>query len=95
MSQPFTSSSSNVFADLGFDHEEAALLAVKSRLLSALADHVETYATQMAAAEALGVAQPRVSEIVKGRLSRFSTDLLVKLCYRAGLQVTADVTTAT
>ena len=91
MIDPVTRSTGNVFADLGFDDEEAALLSVKSTLLSGLAEHVRTFGNQHEAAEALGIAQPRVSEIVNGRLSKFSTDLLVKLCHRAGLRVTAEV----
>lgn len=85
-----TRSSGNVFADLGFDDEEASLLAVKARLLSALAGYVTGFDTQAAAAEALGVSQPRVSEIANGRLSKFTTDLLIKLCHRAGVEVTVD-----
>lgn len=85
-----TRSSGNVFADLGFDEEEASLLAVKSRLLSALARYIAEFDTQAAAAEALGVSQPRISEIANGRLSKFTTDLLIKLCYRAGLPVTVE-----
>lgn len=89
MSGP-TRSSGNVFTDLGRDPEEAALLLVKTRLLSALAAYVVAFDTQAAAAEALGVAQPRVSEIANGRLSKFSADLLIKLCYRAGLPITVE-----
>ena len=85
-----TPSTGNVFADLGFDDEEASLLAVKSRLLSALASYVGEFDTQAEAADALGVSQPRVSEIVNGRLSKFTTDLLIKLCHRAGVEVSVD-----
>ena len=85
-----TRSSGNVFEDLGRSPEEAALLVVKARLLSALADYVASFDTQANAAEALGVAQPRVSEIANGRLSKFSSDLLIKLCHRAGLPVTVE-----
>lgn len=95
MSGP-TRSSGNVFADLGRDPEDAALLLVKTRLLSALGAYVAAFSTQTEAAQALGVAQSRVSEIANGRLSKFSADLLIKLCHRAGLSVTveAEQTTA-
>ncbi|MDT0631662.1 helix-turn-helix transcriptional regulator [Rubrivirga sp. S365] len=85
-----TPSSGNVFADLGFDDEEASLLAVKSRLLSALASYTAEFDTQSEAAAALGVSQPRVSEITNGRLSKFTADLLIKLCHRAGVEVRVD-----
>ena len=87
MPAPVTPSSGNVFADLGFDPEEAELLRFKSRLLSALASYVAEFDTQAEAAEALGVSRPRVSEIKNGHLDKFSTDLLLGYCHRAGLRV--------
>jgi predicted XRE-type DNA-binding protein len=82
-----TRSTGNVFEDLGFESEEAALLRVKSRLLSSLASFVAEFDTQADAAAALGVSRPRVSEIKNGHLDKFSTDNLIGLCYRAGLRV--------
>jgi predicted XRE-type DNA-binding protein len=87
MSDSYQVSSGNVFEDLGFDAEEAALLRVKSQLLAMLTEFVGRFETQREAAEALGVKQPRVSEIATGKLSAFSTDLLIRLCERAGLEV--------
>ena len=82
-----TRSSGNVFADLGFDPEQAELLRSKSRLLSALASYAGEFGTQADAAETLDVSRTRVSEIKNGHLDKFSTDLLLTLCYRAGLRV--------
>ncbi len=76
-----------MFADLGFDTEEAALLQFKSRLLSALASYASEFDTQAEAAEALGVARPRISEIKNGHLDKFTTDLLLVYCHRAGLRI--------
>lgn len=87
MPAQFQRSSGNLFEDIGFDPEEAALLKVKSQLLAALTSYVDQYATQAEAAEALGVRQPRISEISTGKLSAFSTDLLIKLCERARIEV--------
>ena len=81
------SSSGNVFTDLGFDTEQAALLRFKSRLLSALALYIREFSTQAEAAEALGVSRPRISEIKNGHLDKFTTDLLLAYCYRAGLRI--------
>jgi predicted XRE-type DNA-binding protein len=86
MSAPVTSSG-NVFADLGYDSEEAALLRFKSRLLSALAAFVSEFRTQADAAESLGVSRPRISEIKNGHLDKFTTDLLIAYCHRAGLRI--------
>jgi predicted XRE-type DNA-binding protein len=80
-------SSGNVFTDLGYDSEEAALLRFKSRLLSALAAFVSEFRTQADAAEALGVSRPRISEIKNGHLDKFTTDLLLAYCHRAGLRI--------
>lgn len=80
-------SSGNVFADLGYDSEEAALLQFKSRLLSALVAFVSGFDTQADAAAALGVSRPRISEIKNGHLDKFTTDLLLAYCHRAGLRI--------
>ena len=86
MPSPVTSSG-NVFLDLGYDEEEAALLQFKSRLLSALASYAAEFDTQADAAETLDVSRTRVSEIKNGHLDKFSTDLLLTLCHRAGLRI--------
>jgi predicted XRE-type DNA-binding protein len=80
-------SSGNVFADLGYDPEEAELLRFKSRLLSALASYVSEFGTQAEAAKALNASRPRISEIKNGHLDKFSTDLLLAYCHRAGLRL--------
>ena len=89
MSTSFVRSSGDVFRDLGFDAEEAALLEVKSTYLHALARYVDRFPTQAAAAAALGVAPARISEIARGKLSLFSTDKLIRYASRAGIE--ADV----
>ena len=93
MPAAFQTSSGNVFTDLGFDAEEAALLRVKSRLLGALSEFVRGFETQRDAAAALSVKQPRISEIANGKLSAFSADLLIRLCERAGIEVTVAAET--
>jgi predicted XRE-type DNA-binding protein len=47
--------------------------------------------TQAQAAEALGVTQPRVSNLMRGKINAFSLDLLVKMAAAAGLRVTMRV----
>ena len=87
MPDSYQTSSGNIYADLGFDDEEAALLRIKSGLLSALTAFVNRFETQREAVEALGVKQPWISDISTGKLSAFSTDLLIRLCERAGIEV--------
>jgi len=87
MPDSYQTSSGNIYADLGFDDKEAALLRIKSGLLSALTAFVNRFETQREAVEALGVKQPWISDISTGKLSAFSTDLLIRLCERAGIEV--------
>jgi len=86
-----TRSSGNVFTDLGFAPEEAENL----RLRAALMMEVERFIareglTQARAAERLGVSQPRISDLVRGKIDRFSIDTLVNMLARAGIRVTID-----
>lgn len=77
----------NVFESLDFDQETAALLKVKSYFLDALIEYVERFDTQAEAAEALGISQPQVSYILNGKLSAFTSDWLIRICGRLGLEV--------
>jgi predicted XRE-type DNA-binding protein len=81
-------SSGNVFCDLGFSPSEAARLAVRSRLMLALREHIRRKGwTQAEAARVMGVTQPRISNLVQGRIDRFSVDCLIGLLQACGLQV--------
>lgn len=78
----------NVFADLGFPPEEAALLAMRARLMNELRSLIEARGwTQVAAARELGISQSRVSDLVRGKWQLFSLDMLVTLAARAGRRV--------
>lgn len=80
--------SGNVFADLGFAPEEAALLAMRAALMNDLhALIAERGWTQVAAAHELGTSQSRVSDLVRGKWQLFSLDMLVTLAGRAGRRV--------
>ena len=84
----FQRGSGNVFADLGFSPEEAANLRLRSQLLTALRKYIERSGmTQAESARRFRVTQPRISDLVRGKLSRFSLDTLVKLAEDAGLDV--------
>jgi len=82
-------SSGNVFTDLGFPKEEAAHLLIRADLMSQLKELIEERGlTQKDAAEALGVTQPRISDLVRGRIDLFSIDTLVEMLTRMGVAVT-------
>lgn len=83
-----TRSSGNVFSDLGFDDAEAENLKLRSRLMQQLETQIRAKGlTQAEAAELLGTQQSRVSELMRGKIDRFSIDTLVSLSVKAGCHV--------
>jgi predicted XRE-type DNA-binding protein len=81
-----TESSGNVFADLGYaDPEEALAKAELARRISQII--TKRHLTQAQAAEILGVDQPKVSNLMRGKLSGFSTDRLFKFLNALGRDV--------
>jgi predicted XRE-type DNA-binding protein len=81
-------SSGNVFRDLGFGPQEAENLRVRSELMIQLRKLIQRRRlTQAGAAKLFGVTQPRVSDLVRGRIHLFSIDMLVKMLAQAGVQV--------
>ena len=88
-----TRSTGNVFEDVGFPREEAAHLLIRTDLMLQVSQIIEKRGlTQRAAAAALGVTQPRVSDLVRGRLELFSIDTLVGMLSRLGVSVTVKTT---
>ena len=75
----------SVFYDL-FPPEKAAEMEMRAQLLIGLEQWLERgRMTQAKAAKVLGVTQARVSDLKRGKIDRFSMDLLVRLAARAGL----------
>lgn len=88
-------SSGNVFKDLGFPAEEAEHLRIRADLMIALSRLIQDRGlTQVKAAELFGVSQPRVSDLVRGKVHRFSIDTLVEMLGHAGLRVEFRATPA-
>jgi predicted XRE-type DNA-binding protein len=89
MSKDFVvESSGNVFADLGFPPEEAAILQMRADLMADLRKFVKAKRlTQVKAAKILGVSQSRVSDLIRGKWERFSLEMLITLATRAGIRV--------
>ena len=81
-------SSGNVFRDLGFSAEEATNLKMRSDLMNRLSKLIEARGlTQAQAAGVFGVTQPRVSDLVRGKIDRFSVDTLIAMLGHAGVRV--------
>jgi predicted XRE-type DNA-binding protein len=85
-------SSGNVFADLGFSPEEAAIMAMRAELMATLRQTIESQRwTQAQAAEHLGIGQSRVSDLIRGKRDKFSLDMLVTLATRAGHKIALEI----
>ena len=75
----------NVFEDLGFSDEEAAAFAMRVDLAIEIEKFIKrNKLTQTKAADFFGVPQPKISKIVRGKLSEFSIDYLVRMVARTG-----------
>ncbi len=103
-SMHITPAGGNVFADLGFESEEAAALqaeskriiseklSIKESLVAELAKWIaETKLRQTEAAQILGVSRPRVSDEINKKAIKFTIDALVDMSVRAGKHVQLSV----
>ena len=89
MSKTLVNSSGNVFVDLGYSPDEAAILQMRADLMADLRKFIKTKKlTQAKAAEILGVSQSRVSDLIRGKWERFSLEMLITLATKAGMRVT-------
>jgi len=87
-----TRSSGNVFQDLGFPEDEAEHLRIRADLLIYLQQALAARGLKQAdAAKMLGVTQPRVSDLIRGRLDLFSADTLIDMLARLGVRVKVAV----
>ena len=79
--------SGNVFLDLGFDPAEAEVMKLRAEVMIRIEQLVKAKGwTQAEAARRLGVTQPRISRLLKGKWEDFSLDMLLTLATRAGLK---------
>jgi predicted XRE-type DNA-binding protein len=94
----------NIFADLGFEPEEAARLlaeadqaiseklAIKESLMTELAGWIdEKRLKQAEAADILGVTRPRVSDVINKKAIKFTIDALVDMLARTGKHIQLSV----
>ncbi len=81
-------SSGNVFIDLGYSPDEAAILQMRADLMADLRKFIKNKKlTQEHAAKILGVSQSRISDLIRGKWDRFSLEMLITLATRAGMKV--------
>jgi predicted XRE-type DNA-binding protein len=80
--------SGNVFRDIGFGKDEAENLKLRSELMMRIDEFYRgSGMTQADAARTLGLTQPRLNALLKGKIELFSLDSLVNVAGRAGLVV--------
>ena len=71
---------------------DAASMKARAELTMAIRETVEAWrVTQAAAAKRLGLTQPRMNDLIHGRVSKFSLDALLNIAARAGLAVRMEV----
>ena len=89
MTEAVVNSSGNIFVDLGYSPDEAAILQMRADLMADLRKFIKAKKlTQARAAQILGVSQSRVSDLIRGKWERFSLEMLITLATRAGMRVT-------
>lgn len=85
----------NIWDALEDTPAEPASMTMRSSLLIAIEQRVRSWGiTQAEAAARLGITQPRLNDLLRGRLTKFSLDMLINLASAAGLKVSLDVAEA-
>ena len=73
----------------------AASMKARSTLMMELSSHIERHGlTQAQAADLLGVTQPRISDLVRGKINLFSLDMLLDMASAAGMSPVLRLTKA-
>jgi predicted XRE-type DNA-binding protein len=87
-----TRSFANVWDAIEDSPEDAATMTMRSNIMIAITDTVRSWnTTQAQAARRLGITQPRLNDLLHGKINKFSLDALMTLATRAGLKVKIDV----
>lgn len=90
-----TRGSGNVFLDIGFSKAEAENLKLRAELMMRVEDfYRKSGMTQAEAAKRLGLTQPRLNDLLRGKIDKFSLDALVNMLGRAGMRVELRVKNA-
>ena len=75
--------------------EEAASMKLRSTLMIAIKSYIsETGISQAEAAKLLGVTQPRISDLMRGKINLFGLDALENMAAAAGLHIEMRISQA-
>ncbi len=95
MTEPVIATYASVWDAIADTPEEAANLRLRSELMDKIAALIEANGwTQVEAASSCGVTQPRISDLLRGRISRFSLDALVNIAASLGQRVHVELEAA-
>jgi predicted XRE-type DNA-binding protein len=71
---------------------DAASMKARAQMMNAIRGNVDKWGvTQTVAAKRLGVTQPRMNDLMRGRITKFSLDALIDIAARAGLSVRVQI----
>ncbi len=85
----------NVWDAIEDDPAVAANMTMRSDLLIALQQRIESWkVTQAQAARRLEITQPRLNDLLRSRINKFSLDTLVNLANRADIRVSLRISKA-
>jgi predicted XRE-type DNA-binding protein len=85
----------NVWDAIEDSPEDAAIMTMRSNVMIVIKDKIGTWnTTQARAARRLGITQPRLNDLLQGKINKFSLDALMTLAARAGIKVKIDLRSA-
>ncbi len=92
MTEGLLDSSGNIFIDLGFPPDEAAVLQMRADLMTDIRKFIKAKnLTQVNAVEILRVSQSRISDLMRGKWEKFSLEMLITLATKAGMHVSVNI----
>ncbi|OCH98062.1 hypothetical protein A8135_12935 [Legionella jamestowniensis] len=78
----------SIFDDLEFGEVETENLKIRAALMRAIERYIHDHKlTQTMAAKVLGVTQPRISDLIRGHIDKFTIDMLVNMLSRAHVSI--------
>lgn len=90
-----TQSHQNVFTALEDDSANAKNLFIRSRLMLEIRKYIqENKITQKEASLKMGVTQPRISDLMRGKIDLFTIDMLVSMLEKIGIDVEVSLSRA-
>jgi len=85
----------DVFDAIATSPAEAASLKARADVMSAIIDRVRSWDdTQQTAAKRLGITRPRLNDLMRGKIGKFSLDALVDIATAAGLDIKIGIEAA-